>query len=243
MYLKYVRRFRYDGLSENVYDIVQRHHGCIGANGIPKFRYCPRNPHCRPTRSGRNLYVSRILTAAASEAMPPVPPQMLPRISTISPTGGERSNAADAHRSPPPSKRHSRATECARLIPVTNRRRLMAKPCTPHLHCAACAALQAANSQCRGSRGTPLAFLWGIKRGYSLRKENTPFDKAAPIQTSILTPCVSMVMMHPAMVTPSRMTGTARFRRISSTAAMSAPVHAPVPGSGMATKSSSPHVW
>ena len=163
----------------------------------------------------------------------------------------------------------------ARLIPVTNRRRLMAKPCTPHLHCAACAALQAANSQCRGSRGTPLAFLWGFKRGYSLRKENppfapcsasgaaiprpprkgkikkehslwkenTPFDKAAPIQTSILTPCVSMVMMHPAMVTPSRMTGTARFKRISSTAAMRAPVHAPVPGSGMATKSSSPHVW
>ena len=31
---------------------------------------------------------------AASEAMPPVPPQMFPRISTISPTGGERSNAA-----------------------------------------------------------------------------------------------------------------------------------------------------
>ena len=141
--------------------------------------------------------------------------------------------------------------------------------------CAARAALQAANLQCRGSRGTPLAFLWGFKRGYSLRKENTPFapcsasgaatspsplergikkehplrkentpfDKAAPIQTSILTPCVSMVMMRPAMVTPSRMTGTARFRRISSTAAMSAPVHAPVPGSGMATKSSSPHVW
>ena len=27
----------------------------------------------------------------------------------------------------------------------------------------------------RGSRGTPLAFLWGFQRGYSLRKENTPF--------------------------------------------------------------------
>ena len=26
-----------------------------------------------------------------------------------------------------------------------------------------------------GSRGTPLAFLWGFQRGYSLRKENTPF--------------------------------------------------------------------
>ena len=33
---------------------------------------------------------------AASEAMPPVPPQMFPRISTISPIVGERSNAADA---------------------------------------------------------------------------------------------------------------------------------------------------
>ena len=154
-----------------------------------------------------------------------------------------------------------------------DQQRLMAKPCTLHLHCAARAALRAANLQCRGSRGTPLAFLWGFKRGYSLRKENTPFapcsaigaatspplvreikrehslrkentpfDKAAPIHTSILTPCVSMVMMHPAMVTPRKMTGTARFKRISSTAAMSAPVHAPVPGSGMATKSSSPHV-
>ena len=30
-----------------------------------------------------------------------------------------------------------------------------------------------------GSRGTPLAFLWGIQRGYSLRKENTPFGAAA----------------------------------------------------------------
>ena len=81
-----------------------------------------------------------------------------------------------------------------------------------------------------------------IKREHSLRKENTPFDKAAPIHMSILTPCVSMVMMHPAMVTPRKMIGTARFKRISSTAAMSAPVHAPVPGNGMATKSSSPHV-
>ena len=94
-----------------------------------------------------------------------------------------------------------------------------------------------------GAATSPSPLERGIKKEHPLRKENTPFDKAAPIQTSILTPCVSMVMMHPAMVTPSRMTGTARFRRISSTAAMSAPVHAPVPGSGMATKSSSPHVW
>ena len=107
------------------------------------------------------------------------------------PTGGERSNAApSAHHPSKGGERskaagaqavHRRATVTraprsrARLIPVTTRRRLVAKPRTPHLHCAARAALQAANSQCRGSRGTPLAFLWGMQRGYSLRKENTPF--------------------------------------------------------------------
>ena len=41
----------------------------------------------------------------------------------------------------------------ARLRDVTTRRRSMAKPCTPHLHCAACAALQASDRQCWGSRG------------------------------------------------------------------------------------------
>ena len=102
---------------------------------------------------------------AASEAMPPVPPQMFPRISTISPIGGERSNAADAQA----VRRQTTVTRAprsrARLRVVTTRRRLMAQPCTPHLHCAARAALQAQNLQCRGSRGTPLAFLWGFKRG------------------------------------------------------------------------------
>lgn len=58
-----------------------------------------------------------------------------------------------------------------------------------------------------------------------------------------VTPCVSSVMMQPAMTTPRKMTGTARFKRMLSTAAISAPVHAPVPGSGMATKIKSPHVW
>ena len=50
----------------------------------------------------------------------------------------------------------------ARLQHVTARRRFMAKPCTPHLHCAARAVIQATDCQCRGSRGSPLAFSWGI---------------------------------------------------------------------------------
>ena len=129
---------------------------------------------------------------AASEAMPPVPPQMFPRISTISPIGGERSNAADAQA----VRRQTTVTRAprsrARLQHEPTRRRLMAKPCTPHLHCAARAALQAQSLQCRGSRGTPLAFLWGIKRGYSLRKENTPFAwqwRSAPHYQCSATRC------------------------------------------------------
>ena len=125
---------------------------------------------------------------AASEAMPPVPPQMFPRISTIPPLGGERSNAADAQavRRQTPVTRAPRSR--ARLQHEPTRRRLMAKPCTPHLHCAARAALQAQSLQCRGSRGTPLAFLWGFKRGYSLRKENTPFAPCSAIGAATSPP-------------------------------------------------------
>ena len=50
----------------------------------------------------------------------------------------------------------------ARLISVTIRRRFMAKPCTPHPHCAACAVLQAANCQCAGSRGKAPCVLLGV---------------------------------------------------------------------------------
>ena len=37
----------------------------------------------------------------------------------------------------------------------------------------------------RGSRGTPLACLWGIKRGYSLRKENTPFVPCSAVGAAL----------------------------------------------------------
>ena len=68
----------------------------------------------------------------------------------------------------------------ARLISVTTCRRFMAKPCTPHPHCAARAALQAANPQCWGSRGPPLAFSWGFKGAILSRERMAPF--AAPLR-------------------------------------------------------------
>ena len=102
--------------------------------------------------------------------MPPVPPQMFPRISTISPIGGERSNAADAQA----VRRQTTVTRAprsrARLISATNSRRFVAKPRTPHLHCAARAALQDQGWQCNLSLG-------GSRGIFSFEKENIPLSR------------------------------------------------------------------
>ena len=63
----------------------------------------------------------------------------------------------------------------ARLQDVTICRRFMAKPCTPHLHCAARAVIQATNWQCWGSRGPPLVLSLGGVRGiFSFREREYP---------------------------------------------------------------------
>ena len=63
----------------------------------------------------------------------------------------------------------------ARLIVATTRRRFMAKPCTPHLHCAARAVIQAVSCQCRGSRGAPFVLSLGGVRGiFSFREREYP---------------------------------------------------------------------
>ena len=69
----------------------------------------------------------------------------------------------------------------ARLRTATTRRSFMAKPCTPHPHCAARAVIQAANPQCRGSRGTPLAFSWGFKGAILSRERMASLIRAAPL--------------------------------------------------------------
>ena len=67
----------------------------------------------------------------------------------------------------------------ARLRVVTTRRRFMAKPCTPHLHCAARAALQDQGWQCNLSLGGPR----GI---FSFEKENIPLDSCSAVGAAIL---------------------------------------------------------
>ena len=63
----------------------------------------------------------------------------------------------------------------ARLQPVTTRRSFMAKPCTPHLHSAGCAVIQALDCQCAGSRGkAPRPFSWGCKGDILFREREYP---------------------------------------------------------------------
>ena len=88
---------------------------------------------------------------------------------------GERSNAAFRRQS---------AANLTSLAPHDSKARLqighelqgfMAKPCTPHLHCAARAVIQAANCQCRGRGGRPLVLSLGGLRGIlSFEKESIP---------------------------------------------------------------------
>ena len=89
---------------------------------------------------------------AASAAMPPPPPQSAARLPSLAPHEVGRGcnmnrHAEDSWRS------HVHRTYTAQRVQSFK--------------------IGTANAGGRG--GTPLAFLWGIKRGYSLRKENTPF--------------------------------------------------------------------
>jgi len=92
-----------------------------------------------------------------------------------SPQCGERSNAAFGTQSAAKQTSLAPHDSKARLQDVTICRRFMAKPCTPHPHCAARAVIRATNWQCRGSRGTPLVLSLGGVRGiFSFEKENIP---------------------------------------------------------------------
>ena len=85
---------------------------------------------------------------------------------------GERSNAAFGRQSAAEQTSLAPHGSKARLQDITICRRFMAKPCTPHPHCAARAALQATNRQCWGSRGdSPRLSLGDSKGVFSSERE------------------------------------------------------------------------
>ena len=77
----------------------------------------------------------------------------------------------------------------ARLLSGRDSQGFMAKPCTPHPHCAARAALQAANPQWRGQGAEPLAFSWGSKGAILSRERMAPLFRAAPAALLSLADC------------------------------------------------------
>ena len=87
---------------------------------------------------------------------------------------GERSNAAFRTQSAAKQTSLAPHDSKARLRPVSIRRRFMAKPCTPHLHCAARAVIQAINCQCRGRGELPSPFSGGFKGGILFGKRIPP---------------------------------------------------------------------
>ncbi len=128
---------------------------------------------------------------AASEAKPPPSP--------ASPI--KRRRAQQCRRcagSPPPDHRHSRATECARLIPVTTRRRLVAKPRTPHLIPQAAQLFKIETANVRGQGARPLAFLWGFKGGILFGKRIPPLSLAAA-QRAALTHAAPSALHPPSL--------------------------------------------
>ena len=78
---------------------------------------------------------------------------------------GERSKAAFGTQSTAVLPSFAPHDSKARLISVTTCRRFMAKPCTPHPHCAARAVLQATDCQCAGSRGKAPRLSLGDSKG------------------------------------------------------------------------------
>ena len=75
---------------------------------------------------------------------------------------GERSNAAFGTQSAAVLPSLAPHDSKARLIPVTNRRRFMAKPCPPHPIPQAVQLFEIGAANVRGQGAEPLAFSWGI---------------------------------------------------------------------------------
>ena len=73
----------------------------------------------------------------------------------------------------------------------------MAKPCTPHLHCATHAVIQAQSCQCTGSRGKAPCVLLGDLKGAILSRERmAPFPASPARRRENLPPARHKISAH-----------------------------------------------
>ena len=117
-------------------------------------------------------------TPLAGTALPILQKYAVISVYRQSPQCGERSNAAFGKQSAAMLPSLTPHDSKARLLSDHDSQGFMAKPCTPHPHCAARAALQAANPQWRGQGAAPLAFSWGSKGDILSRERISPLSAA-----------------------------------------------------------------
>jgi len=91
----------------------------------------------------------------------------------------------------------------------------MAKPCTPHPHCAARAVIQAKNCQCAGSRGKPpLPFSGGSKGGVLFGKRTPPLTGSSAYALHSPSAQCAEKTIPPARQPPFTPLGVKQFRGV-----------------------------
>ena len=140
----------------------------------PEWNACARQSRVCPCYTTWCAPIIRCRSASLAVVQPN---HRLPEHSTM------RRASAMLHsvRSLPPFYRHSRLTIVRRGCWICRNAEIHGEAMYTAPDCAARAVLQAANPQCRGSRGPPLAFSWGFKGAILSRERMAPLPCAAPL--------------------------------------------------------------
>ena len=166
----------------------------------------PPPPHSPSTASEAKLCPARTLSTQVSNTPLSAASEAKPR-----PHAPAKQRRSAAHRSPcgePQAMPHSHAhtgepaavtrtpRSRARLIAPTNRRRLMAKPCTPQCTPQAKRSFKPQSRNVRGRGARPLVFLSGDQKGDTLfEKRVSPFH-CAPL-SGVLKQCQLTCLRQP----------------------------------------------
>ena len=148
----------------------------------PEWNACARQSRVCPCYTTWCAPIIRCRSASLAVVQPN---HRLPEHSTM------RRASAMLHsvRSLPPFYRHSRLTIVRRGCWICRNAEIHGEAMYTAPDCAARAVLQAANPQCRGSRGPPLAFSWGSKGAILSRERMAPLFRAAPAALLPLADC------------------------------------------------------
>ena len=152
----------------------------LAAIGGCETIWCTSTTRCRSADLAQVQPNFLLSAVQAFSVVPAAASTVLPHSTDSANKRGERSNAAPVGTCKADNIRSRRKLQKAAESQAERQRVVGVDQIVLQQHLAgtrlrsACSS-SSPNPAMRGSRGTPLAFLWGFQRGYSLRKENTPF--------------------------------------------------------------------